>query len=212
MMKNLLYKQIRLVSHPMTFVFILFGCMTLIPNYPYTVGFFYVMLGLFFTFMNGREQKDNYYSAILPIPKRDTVKASFLFVAMVELLTLIFTVPCIFLSAKINPNGGNMVGVDANLTLLGDGFLLFTLFNAIFLPAFYKSAYKVGTAFVVAIIPTSLLMIAMEAIVHFPAFTWLDGYDYMRQWPVLLVGAVVYFASIPLIFKSAAKAYDKVDL
>ena len=47
-MKTLLYKQLRLVCHPMTPVFCLFGFMVIIPNYPYTVIFFYVMLGLFF--------------------------------------------------------------------------------------------------------------------------------------------------------------------
>ena len=51
-MKTLLYKQLRLVCHPMTPVFCLFGAMLLIPNYPYSVTFFYVTLGLFFTFLN----------------------------------------------------------------------------------------------------------------------------------------------------------------
>ena len=69
-MKTLLYKQLRLVCHPMTPVFCLFGFMVIIPNYPYTVIFFYVMLGLFFTFLNMREQKDLYYTALLPVPKR----------------------------------------------------------------------------------------------------------------------------------------------
>lgn len=68
-MKTLLYKQLRLVCHPMTPVFCLFGFMVIIPNYPYTVIFFYVMLGLFFTFLNMREQKDLYYTALLPVPK-----------------------------------------------------------------------------------------------------------------------------------------------
>lgn len=38
-MKALLYKQLRLVCHPMTPVFCLFGIMVIIPNYPYTVIF-----------------------------------------------------------------------------------------------------------------------------------------------------------------------------
>ena len=92
-MKTLLYKQLRLVCHPMTPVFCLFGFMVIIPNYPYTVIFFYVMLGLFFTFLNMREQKDIYYSAILPIRKRDTVKAACLFTALIEISSLVIAVP-----------------------------------------------------------------------------------------------------------------------
>ena len=91
-MKTLLYKQLRLVCHPMTPVFCLFGFMVIIPNYPYTVIFFYVMLGLFFTFLNMREQKDLYYTALLPVPKRDAVKAGCLFTALIELLSL--ATPC----------------------------------------------------------------------------------------------------------------------
>ena len=92
-MKTLLYKQLRLVCQPMTLVFCLFGVMLLIPAYPYTVMWFYVMLGLFFSFLNGREQKDVYYSALLPIRKRDTVKANCLFVGLIELLALVIAVP-----------------------------------------------------------------------------------------------------------------------
>ena len=69
-MSALLYKQFRLVCHPMTWVFAFFGVMLLIPAYPYTVAFFYVTLGLFFSFMQGREQRDTDFSALLPVRKR----------------------------------------------------------------------------------------------------------------------------------------------
>ena len=102
-MKTLLYKQLRLVCHPMTPVFCLFGFMVIIPNYPYTVIFFYVMLGLFFTFLNMREQKDLYYTALLPVPKRDAVKAGCLFTALIELLSLAVLVPCALLAVRLQP-------------------------------------------------------------------------------------------------------------
>lgn len=59
-------KDLRLAAHPMMYVFALFGVMLIIPNYPYTVVFFYGLLGIFFTFLNGRENKDVYYCAVLP--------------------------------------------------------------------------------------------------------------------------------------------------
>lgn len=108
--------------------------------------------------------------------------------------------------------GGNLVGVDANVTLFGFALMLYALFNAILLCSFYKTAYQVGTAFLKAIIPTSLLMLAMEISVHIPALAWLDGYDTARQLPVLAVGAVIYAAGWPLTFRRAAALYEKVDL
>ena len=116
-MKTLLYKQLRLVCHPMTPVFCLFGFMVIIPNYPYTVIFFYVMLGLFFTFLNMREQKDLYYTALLPVPKRDAVKAGCLFTALIELLSLAVLVPCALLAVRLQPGKDNLVGLDPNLAL-----------------------------------------------------------------------------------------------
>lgn len=210
-MTTLLYKQLRLVCHPMTPVFCLFGVMLMIPNYPLTVVWFYVMLGLFFTFQNMREQKDIYYSAILPIRKRDTVKAACLFAALAELVSLIVAIPFAVWRAH-TAIGGNLVGVDANLTLFGFALVLYALFNAILFCSFYKTAYRAGTAFLKAIIPTSLLMVVMEISVHIPALAWLDGYHTARQLPVLAAGALLYAVSWPLIFRRAAALYERVDL
>ena len=214
-MKTLLYKHFRLVCHPMTLVFCLFGLLLLIPSYPYTLTFFYVMLGLFFTFLNGREQKDIYYSALLPIRKRDTVKASVLFVLAVELGSLLVTVPFAVLSVRINPLGGNAVGLEANTALFAAALLLYALFNAIFLPAFYKTAYKVGVSFLKAIIPVSIVMIVCEALPHFPGMTWLEdctAAGQLRLLPLIACAAVIYGVGTYLAYQKAAKNYEKVDL
>ena len=131
-MKTLLYKQFRLLCHPMTLIFCLFGAMVLIPNYPYSVTFFYVTLGLFFTFLNMREQKDIYYSALLPIRKRDAVKAAMVFTVFIELLSVVITALFCLLSARIQPGKDNAVGMDGNFMLLGVGFLLYAVFNLVF--------------------------------------------------------------------------------
>ena len=62
-MKALLFKQLKLTAHPMTFLFPLLSFMLLIPNYPYTVAFFYTTLGIFFMYQNAREQRDADYCA-----------------------------------------------------------------------------------------------------------------------------------------------------
>ena len=214
-MRALLYKQLRLVCHPMTPGFCLFGVMVLIPNYPYTVIFFYVMLGLFFTFLNIREQKDSYYSAILPVPKRDTVKAGCALVALVELLSLAVLAPCALLAVRLQPGKDNLVGMDPNLALFAAGFLLYTVFNAVFLPTFYRNGYKVGAAFIKALIPVTLVMVVCEALPHLPGWGWLDDLDgatQLRLLPVLAVSAAVYAAGMLLSVRRAAALDEKVDL
>ena len=110
-------KDLRLAAHPMMYVFALFGVMLLIPSYPYTVVFFYGLLGIFFTFLNGRENKDVYYCAVLPVTKREQVRARTWMVVAVELTELVLAVPFAVLSVRINPNGTNLAGIDANVAL-----------------------------------------------------------------------------------------------
>lgn len=214
-MKTLLYKQLRLVCHPMTPVFCLFGVMILIPNYPYSVTFFYVTLGLFFTFLNMREQKDIYYSAILPIRKRDTVKAALLFAVLVEVLSVVITALFCVLSAQLQPDKDNAVGMDGNLMLLGAGFLIYGVFNLVFFTVLYRSGYKVGVAYVKANIAMWPTMLAAEAVVHFPGLAWLNRVDAqaeLRQLPIFL-GGVVLFAALTLVaYRRSAALYEKVDL
>ena len=82
---------------------------------------------MFFSFLNGREQKDVYYSALLPIRKRDTVKANCLFVGLIELLALLIAIPFALLRAKLGI-GDNPVGLNANVTLFACGLMLFAVF------------------------------------------------------------------------------------
>ena len=214
-MKALLYKQLRLVCHPMTPVFCLFGIMVIIPNYPYTVIFFYVTLGLFFSFLNMREQKDLYYTALLPVPKRDAVKAGCLFTVLIELLSLVLLAPFAALAVHLQPGKDNLVGLDPNLALLAAGFLLYAVFNGVFLPSFYANGYKVGIAFLKAVIPTTLAMGALEALPHFPALGWLDDLDraaQLRQLPYFVAAVLLYGIGTVLTFRRAAAQYEKVDL
>ena len=129
-------KDLRVAAHPMMYVFALFGVMLLIPSYPYTVVFFYGLLGIFFTFLNGRENKDVYYCAVLPVTKREQVCARTWLVVAVELTELVLAVPFAVLSVRINPNGTNLAGIDANVALFGAVLLIFGVFNSELRPAF----------------------------------------------------------------------------
>ena len=214
-MKTLLYKQLRLACHPMTPVFCLFGIMLLIPNYPYSVAFFYVTLGLFFTFLNMREQKDIYYSALLPLRKRDTVRAAVAFTVLVELLSVVITALFCLLSAKLQPSKDNAVGMDANLMLLGAGFVLYGVFNLVFFVCLYRSGYKVGAAFLKANLALWPMMLLAEALPHFPSLMWLNRVDTqanLRQIPILLFGVAVFAVLTILAYRRSARLYERVDL
>ena len=45
-MKKLLYKELRLTAAPITYLFLAFALMTLIPGYPILMGGFFITLSL----------------------------------------------------------------------------------------------------------------------------------------------------------------------
>ena len=214
-MKALLSKQLRLNCHPMTLVFLMAGVFLLIPNYPYTVSFFYVTLGIFFMFQNAREQRDADFCAILPIRKRDGVKAACLFTVLVEVTAAVLAIPFAVLSAHINPIGTNQAGMDANASLFALALILMGLFNRIFLPGFFKTGYKVGGPFLKASVVMTLVVICDIVLAHLPGLEWLDQTDAascIRQLPLLAAGVIIFAALSLWAYRRAAVLYEKVDL
>ncbi|MDR0914725.1 MAG: ABC-2 transporter permease [Oscillospiraceae bacterium] len=214
MMFNLLNKEIRLAAHPNLFVFALMGILVIVPAYPYGMVFIFACLGPYITFMYGRETNDIYYSALLPISKRDIVKSKFLLVCLSQMVSLLISLPFTFLRIIILPSG-NPAGIEANAAFYGFGFLTFALFNLLFMTEFFKTAYKAGRAFLAAIIPAALVVIAMETMVHFPMFEWMDSTkasDFARQLPFLIIGIILYALGTWTAYKISAKRFEKVDL
>ena len=90
-----------------------------------------------------RENRDVYYMALLPLTKRDLVRARFSTIVTLQLLQALVCVPFMLLRrgyAEIN----NPVGIEANLAFLGFGFMLMGLFDLVFLPMHYKNGYDLG--------------------------------------------------------------------
>ena len=129
----------------MPLLFLLLSALVLVPSYPYYVTFFYNALGIFLMLQAARENRDVYYMALLPVTKRDVVRARFSTVVTLQLLQIAACIPFMLLRrsyAQIN----NPVGIEANLAFLGFGFVLMGLFNLTFLPMHYKNGYDLGKA------------------------------------------------------------------
>ncbi|MGN1194447.1 MAG: ABC-2 transporter permease [Acutalibacteraceae bacterium] len=209
MTRLLLKKEFVLSMHPTVPIMLLLGVMAIIPNYPYLVMYFYVTLSLFFTCLNARENNDTVYTLSLPVKKTDIVKSRLLFACIVELISLAVTVPFILLSAKIAPQG-NAAGMDANLVLLGQGFVLFGLFNLVFFTSYYKDVSKVGVPFVKASV-VSFILVAVDVCLCY-AFPMVrdvldtPGFSFLKEKAVCLaLGAAVYAVLTLITFKISAK-------
>ena len=211
---TLLYKEMRLAAHPTSIVFAFLGCLVLVPSYPYSVIFMFGCLAPYITFLNARETNDIWYTAVLPVTKRESVLGKCLLTASFQLFQLLFSVPFTLLRNTMNI-ANNPVGLDATVAWYGFGFILYAVFDLVFLTAFYINGYKVGKSFVLAAIPMVLLMVAIEAAAHIPALAWMDSCQpkhLLTQLPILIVGIVCYGIFILFAYRISANLFEKVDL
>lgn len=215
-MSKLLKKEILLSMHPITPLMLVLSAMVMIPNYPYTVMFFYMTLAVFFTCMMGRENQDVIYTMTLPVAKKDIVKARISFVVILEMLQMLLMVPFSILRQNVNPMG-NEAGMDANIALIAEGFLLFGIFNLMFFHSYYKNVDKVGVSFVKATV-VFFVLVAVDAVAtHVVPFVrdYLDTPDpeyLMYKLIALAVGVVVYLVMTIWVCGISIKNFEKQDL
>ncbi len=215
-MMKLLKKEVVLSMHPTAVIMLLLSVMVLIPNYPYTVIFFYTALSVFFTCLAGRENNDISYTLTLPIAKKDIVKGRMGFVVLQELLQLVLMIPFIILSARINPMG-NQAGTDANLALLGIGFLIYAVFNYTFFTQYYKNVNQIGKSFVLSSV-IIFVLVALEVVCsyvvpYFSDYVDTPGFDYLpSKLAVLFIGLGLYIVVTLAAYRKSVTLFLKQDL
>ena len=217
-MSTLLRKEIRLSSMLLTWLFIGFGAMTMIPGYPILCGVFFITLGIYQSFQSAREANDILYSALLPVAKKDVVKGKYQFVMTVELcgfaLMAILTLVrmTVLKDAVVYRQNALM---NANPFYLGSDLFIFGLFNVIFVGGFFRTAYQIGKPFVIYIIAAFLMIGIFETLHHFPGLAAVNafGFDHIvLQLTLLLGGALLYAAMTYLSYRKACADFEKIDL
>ena len=117
-MMTLLYKELRLAAHPASLVFACLGCLVLVPAYPYSVIFLFGCLAPYITFLHARETNDAWYTAVLPVTKRESVLGKCLLVFVFQVFQLVFSVPFALLRHALDI-ANNPVGLDATAAWYG---------------------------------------------------------------------------------------------
>ncbi|MBQ5952006.1 MAG: ABC-2 transporter permease [Lachnospiraceae bacterium] len=217
-MRDILRKEIRLSASPLAFLFIAFGLMFLIPGYPILCSAFFVTLGLFQSFQFAREANDIVFSALLPVAKRDVVRGKYLFVCGVEACALVLMLLAVLVRMTVLKDApvyrANAL-MNANLFALGTALLIFGLFNLIFLGGFFKTAYKMGRAFVTYIVCAFLTVGAAEALHHIPGLAPVNafGTDHIGLQLLLLAAGAAAFALLTFLsYNGACRNFERIDL
>lgn len=212
-MKNMLYKEFKLVINPLFYLVLLCGALLLIPQWIY---FMAVMYFFFVTVPNvfsiGKAQNDIGFSAMLPVRRCDIVKARITSMVVLEVLQILVTAVFAAINLAIYREGNFLL--DPNATYIGCVFIMFGIFNVIYFPMFYKTAYKIGVPIIAALIASVLFATVVELlIIYVPALKFLDGrHNIVAQLPVFIGGIIIFALLNFAALKMSVKRFANVNL
>ena len=213
---KMLMKEWKLCMHPTGYIMLLCAALILVPGYPYGVSCSYMGLAIFFICLTARENHDATYTLTLPVSRADAVKARVLFCTVLEVADLIlmgvFTLVKNAIGSEPNP-----AGLDAGLALIGEGMIIFAIFNMVFFPTYYKDINKPGKAFAFAAAAV-FLWIILEIVATYTVPFFKDILDkreplYMKEKALFTFGALALFAAgTAWSVKQSVKRFEEVDL
>lgn len=219
-MRALMMKELQLVMHPSTPIMILLGTLTLIPRWPYAIIVLYGILTAFFNALNAREAHDESFTFALPVSRRDMVRVRVGMMCAIETVMVIIMAVCICVRPALGIDAiaeeQPMVGMPANIALIGLFLASFGLFNVVFFPLYHKDPTKVGIPFLVACICACAFGGAFEAIPFMPFEACqqmsASGTAHLDVQCIVLCAGLVAFAALSalatLLARRAFATYD----
>ncbi|WP_150203501.1 ABC-2 transporter permease [Streptococcus constellatus] len=216
-MRKLLYKEMKLSANPLSYWFITFSAMTMIPRYPILVGSFFICLGIFYTYQQVREYDDITYTVMLPVRKKDVVSDKYLFVLLIELIAFVLCALLTIIRMKFLGNAAPYVTnplMNANAAYLGYLLAVFASFNGIFLAGFFKTAYKIGKPFILFCVVGSIIIFMGEVLHHIPGLESLNDPANLSilQVAILAIGITVFMLCTWFSYKKALKDFEEINL
>lgn len=226
-MKALIYKELKLSMHPICYLFIvLFPLMLLIPSYPLGIGFIYVLTCypiLFLGANKGQQSNDLLYSTLLPVRKKDIVKArifTVIFMQVVFILVISVLYPLArYINASVAATATNPqeykipgLGLDSFVLVLAIAIIGYAIADIIFFPIYYKKGKS---------IVMSTLFTILGFVVYIGVFTiglpYIPGLEILNnihlgiQFAILLLAIAISFALHIVVYKISSKRLENVD-
>ena len=215
-MLKLLNKEFRLVINPLFFLVTLLGALMLIPQWVFFIAPMYILfIALPNIIQTAKAQKDLEFTMLLPVRKSDAVRARVLAFAILE--TVQVFVVAVFAALNISLYHTPNFFIDPNVAFIGCVFAMFGVFNVVFFPMMYKTAYKLAFPLITALILTILFAMGIETlVVTTPAVTrLLDGISrsaLIKQIPVLLGGIAAFALLTWAAIRISIKRFKKVNV
>ncbi|HZG76789.1 MAG TPA: ABC-2 transporter permease [Paenibacillus sp.] len=217
-MFNLLMKDLKLGVHPFFFVMpLLTGALMLVPGWIYFVVLLYFCcITIPNMFAGYKTQNDLMFTAMMPVSKKDIVKARVAVIVILELLHIVIAMFYGMITSRLYPE---MVYYffAPSLGFWGLCFVMLAIFNIYFISMYYKTAYKYGAATCISIAAALLFAGAAQWMGIQNAFVsdifYSAGVDNTAIHASILVAGVLIFMAFTMIaYRVATIRFLRVEV
>lgn len=217
-MYNLVMKDLKLGVHPAFFAMpFLTGALMLIPGWVYFVVILYFCwITVPNMFGQYKAQNDLMFTSMMPVTKQDMVKARVAVLAGLEVLHLAVAMMFGMFTLRLYPSLEYFF-FPPYMGFWGLCFAMLAVFNLVFIPMFYKTAYKYGSALFASITAAMLFAgIAQWAGLGSPLLYDVFYGDGIRndsiQAAILIAGIAIFIAFTYLAYRIAERRFLRVEI
>lgn len=211
-MKNLIYKEVAFSINKFFYLLpFLLSLLMFIPNWIFSLVFMYFFwVSVSQIVVAYTTQADYAFLSMLPVTKKEIVTSKISAFIIVELIHILFGL--IFGIIHNVIYGPFNFFMNINPAFFGIVFMTFGIFNIIFLPLYFKTAYKFGKPVIYGIIITLLFGGFFEySAVAIPMIrNFLKSADFLIQYGVLFCGIIVYILLNIVSVNRSTKNFENI--
>lgn len=217
-MYNLVMKDLKLGINPLFFIMpVVLGALMLVPGWLYFIVILYFcwitvpnMFGQF------RSQNDLMFTTMMPVTKNDMVKARVLVIVILELLHMVAAMIFGAIHLRLYPDP-TYYFFGPYLGFWGLCFVMLAIFNVIFIPMYYKTAYKYGGATFAGVAGAMLFAgiaqwLGIQSSFVSDVFNGSGAHNMALQTSILIAGIVIFIALTMIAYRMAVKRFLKVEI
>ena len=155
--------------------------------------FFWISVPNIFSTFN--VQNDFGFSAIMPVSKKEIVGGKMLSFIFLEVLHL--AAGAVFAVIHNMIFGLDNFALNLNMAFFGAAFIMFGLFNLVYFPGYFRTAFKYGLPLILGVLVTLVFVCAVEfsVMVSSGAARLMEGTSsgmQMVQFGVLIAGIILF--------------------
>ncbi|PUA38290.1 hypothetical protein C8Z91_15640 [Paenibacillus elgii] len=217
-MYNLVMKDLKLGVSPMLFIMpLLMGALMLVPGWIYFIVILYFCwITIPNMFAGYRTQNDLIFTTMMPVTRKDMVKARVFVIVILELLHIVSAMIFGMINIRLYPNLTNHFFAP-HMGFWGLSFVMLAIFNIIFIPMYYKTAYKYGGA-MFASVSAAMLFAGVAQWIGFQnsfvsdIFNGTGAHNMALQTSILLTGILIFVAFTMIAYQIGIKRFLKVEI